>query len=53
MNGLRKAWKDAALWAVVVAVLLEFAVNVFAGRSLWHRVAALEDRVSHLEAGQK
>jgi len=42
-------WKDAALWAIVAALLLEFVVNLFARETLWHRMAALEDRVSHLE----
>jgi hypothetical protein len=42
-------WMEAAIWAVVAALLLEFVVNMFARQTLWHRISALEDRVSHLE----
>jgi hypothetical protein len=42
-------WKEAAIWAVVAAMLLEFVVNMFARQTLWHRISGLEDRVGHLE----
>lgn len=42
-------WREAALWAVLAAVLLEFGINLFARQTLWHRMDALENRVKQLE----
>jgi hypothetical protein len=42
-------WREALLWAIVVALLLEFAINTFARRTVWHRLDALEHRVLQLE----
>ena len=42
-------WKQAAFVAIVLVLLLEFVLNLFARQTLWHRIEALEERVSHLE----
>jgi hypothetical protein len=44
-----KLWRDAAIWAVIAALVLEFGINLFSRQTLWHRIESLEDRVSHLE----
>jgi hypothetical protein len=45
-----RAWlKEALIWAVVAAVLLEFVMNLFTRQTLWQRLDALEQRVQHLE----
>jgi hypothetical protein len=45
------SWREALLWAVLVALLLEFAINTLARRTVWHRLDALEHRVQQLERG--
>ena len=50
MSGLKApTWKEALLWAVLVALLLEFGINGFIGKTLWHRMTALERKVKELE----
>lgn len=46
---LRKQWKEAAVWALVAALFLEFGINLFSSRTLWHRLADMEHRVQNLE----
>lgn len=42
-------WRDALLWAIVAAMLLEFVVNVFEQKTLWQRMDGVEHRIEHLE----
>jgi len=42
-------WKEAAIWAVVAALILEFMINTFQRKTVWHRIDYLEYRVDHLE----
>ena len=46
---LRKGWKEAAILALLAAFLIELVVNVFGGRTVWHRLGALEHSVQQLE----
>jgi hypothetical protein len=42
-------WKEAAIWALAAAFLLELGINVAARRTVWHRVDAVEEKVKSLE----
>ena len=46
---LKEGWREAVILAMAAAFLLEFGCNVFAGRTIWHRVTALEHSVQQLE----
>jgi len=46
---VKERWKDTLLWAVLAAMLLEFGINFFSERSIWHRISALEQRFNVLE----
>jgi hypothetical protein len=50
--GSKTTWKEALLYAIIVALLLEFAANLLAGKSLWQRIHQLEHRVDSLEHPQ-
>ena len=45
---LTTRWREAALLALVVALGLEFGINVFLGRTVWHRIGDLEEKVQQL-----
>jgi len=34
-------WREAAVWAVLAALLLEVGLNLLFRRSIWHRVENL------------
>jgi hypothetical protein len=42
-------WREAIVWALLAAVALELGINVVEGKTLWHRVTSLEQRVNALE----
>lgn len=44
-----KSWREAAVWALAAAFIFEGGCNVFAGRTIWHRLTALEHSVQQLE----
>lgn len=46
---LKKEWREAAMLAIVAALSLEFLINLFATRTVWHRLTALEHSVQTLE----
>ena len=46
---LKSGWREAAILALGAAFVLELAINVFAGRTVWHRLTALEHSVQQLE----
>ena len=46
---LKEGWKEAAILALAAAFVLELMVNVFAGRTVWHRLGALEHSVQELQ----
>jgi hypothetical protein len=50
MNDKKKTnWREAAIWALIVALVLEFAINLFARRTVWHRISAIEHRLERIE----
>ena len=42
-------WKEAAVWALAAALLLEFGLNLLFRRTLWHRIEHVEASVKQLE----
>lgn len=46
---LKKDWREAAVWALAAAFVLEGGCNVFAGKTIWHRLTALERSVQALQ----
>ena len=46
---LRGKWREAAFWAIVALVVSEVGCNVFARRTIWHRVDQLEVEVKDLQ----
>lgn len=44
-----KNWREAAVWALAAAFLFEGGCNVFARRTIWHRLADLEHSVQELQ----
>lgn len=46
---LKQGWKEAAILALVAALLLEFGINTFSTRTVWHRLTALEHSVQELQ----
>ena len=45
---LERWWREILI-ALLAAVLLELGINIVMRQTLWHRVAALEQRVEQLE----
>jgi|SRR6516162_3606922 cell division protein FtsB len=41
-------WREAAVWAVLAALLFEVGLNLLFRRSIWHRVENLEEQVKSL-----
>lgn len=46
---VKASWKDAAIWALAAAMILELGINLFTRQTVWHRITAIEERVSVLE----
>lgn len=44
-----KSLKEPVLLAVLAALLLEGGCNLFAGKTIWHRLSALEHSVQMLQ----
>jgi len=42
-------WKEAAIWALAAALLLELGCNVFNRKTVWHRIDSLEEQVKDLQ----
>jgi preprotein translocase subunit SecF len=43
------SWREAAIWALVAALLLEFGINLFFRRTIWHRLEYVEGSVKELQ----
>lgn len=48
-NWLKSEWKEAAMLALLAALLLEGGCNVLSGRTVWHRLGELEQSVKDLQ----
>jgi hypothetical protein len=46
---VKKYWRDGVILALLAAFVLEFAINLIEGHTLWQRVKSLEQRVNDLE----
>lgn len=46
---LKQGWREAAIWALAAAFILELILNVFASETVWHRLTALEHSVQQLQ----
>lgn len=46
---IKANWKEAAIWALFAAFILELLINVFAGTTVWHRLTVLEHSVQQLQ----
>jgi len=42
-------WREAAIWALIAAFLLELGINVMSRNTLWHRVTEMEESVKSLQ----
>lgn len=42
-------WREALLWALLAAVVVEFALNIMEERTIWQRLTALEHEVHELK----
>jgi hypothetical protein len=48
-SNVRSRWKDALLWAIFAAILLEFGFNIMRGHSIWQRLDRLEFQIEQIE----
>lgn len=46
---IKASWKEAAVWALAAAFILELLINVFAGTTVWHRLTTLEHSVQQIQ----
>jgi len=41
--------RDAVLWALFAALLIEFGINLVFDRTLWHRMSATETTLQEIQ----
>ena len=41
--------RDAVLWALFAALLIEFGINLVFDRTLWHRISATETTLQEIQ----
>jgi hypothetical protein len=42
---VRTHWREALLWAILAAMVFQITENWIRGRTLWHRLDSIEERL--------